>query len=44
MPSIIISDTSSLILLSKIEELELLCGLYDIKLTTPEIALEFGEP
>lgn len=44
MLSIVISDTSSLILLSKIEEIELLNRLYDSIITTPEIASEFGEP
>ena len=43
MPKIVISDTSSLILLDKIGELELLHKLYDSIITTPQIALEFRE-
>jgi predicted nucleic acid-binding protein len=43
MPSIVISDTSSLILFDKIEEFELLNKVYDLVLTTPQIAIEFGE-
>ncbi len=42
MPRVIISDTSCLILLHKIEELELLEKLYKQVLTTPEVAREFG--
>jgi predicted nucleic acid-binding protein len=40
----IISDTSCLIILSKIGELELLQKLYGQITTTVEIAAEFGEP
>lgn len=43
MPSIVISDTSSLILFDKIGELELLNKVYDSIVTTPEIASEFGD-
>lgn len=39
---IIISDTSSLIALSNIGELELLKRVYDIVVITPEIAEEYG--
>ncbi|MFP9112616.1 DUF3368 domain-containing protein [Flavobacterium sp. RHBU_3] len=40
----IISDTSCLIILSKINQLNLLHKLYGEITTTPEIAGEFGEP
>lgn len=43
MPDVIISDTSCLIILSKIGELDLLQKIYGGVLTTPEIASEFGE-
>ncbi len=43
MPSIVISDTSSLILFDKIGELELLNKVYDSIVTTSEIASEFGD-
>lgn len=43
MHKIIISDTSCLIILSKIEELELLQKLYGTIITTQEVADEFGE-
>lgn len=43
MHSIVISDTSSLILLDKIGEIELLNKIYDSIITTPQIATEFGE-
>ncbi len=43
MPSIIISDTSCLIILSKIGALDILNKLYNSIVTTTEIALEFGE-
>ena len=43
MHSIVISDTSCLILFHKINELELLRKVYDSVLTTPEIANEFSE-
>jgi predicted nucleic acid-binding protein len=42
MPDIIIADTSCLILLSKVGNLELLRELYDKVFVTPEIAEEFG--
>lgn len=40
---IIIADTSCLILLSKIKELELLNKLYQNITVTPEIVAEYGE-
>ncbi len=43
MPKTVISDTSTLIVFHKIEELELLQKVYGELLTTPEIAKEFGE-
>ena len=43
MPKIIISDTSCLIILNKIGELELLQKVYGQIITTPEIATEYGE-
>ena len=43
MHKTIISDTSCFIILSKIEELDLLQKLYGQIITTPDIAEEFGE-
>lgn len=43
MPKIIISDTSCLIILHKIGELDLLRKVYDSVTTTPEVAQEFSE-
>ena len=43
MHKVIISDTSTLIILQKIEQLELLNKLYGEVITTPEVAKEFGE-
>lgn len=43
MHRLIIADTSCLIILSKINELELLNSLYDSINITSEIAVEFGE-
>jgi predicted nucleic acid-binding protein len=43
MPKVVISDTSTLILFHKIEELELLNKIYGDLITTPEIAKEYGE-
>lgn len=43
MPKIVISDTSCLILLYKIEQLELLSKVYDHIITTPKVAEEFSE-
>lgn len=43
MHKIIISDTSCLIILSKIEELDLLQKLYGTIITTQDVADEFGE-
>lgn len=44
MQRVIISDASCLILLEKIEELELLHKLFGTIITTPEVAKEFGSP
>ncbi len=44
MPKVIISDTSCLIILSKIGELNLLERTYGKVLTTPEVAAEYGDP
>jgi predicted nucleic acid-binding protein len=44
MPKVIISDTSCLIILSKIGKLDLLEKLYGRVYTTLDIAQEFGEP
>ncbi|PIE51043.1 MAG: DUF3368 domain-containing protein [Flavobacteriales bacterium] len=44
MRRIVISDTSTLILFHKIEELSILKKVYGEILTTPEVAEEFGEP
>jgi predicted nucleic acid-binding protein len=43
MPKIIISNTSCLIILNKIGELDLLCQLYNTVTITRDILLEFGE-
>ncbi|MDR3002081.1 MAG: DUF3368 domain-containing protein [Fibromonadaceae bacterium] len=43
MHSVVISDTSCFIILSKIDELDLLHKVYDNILTTPEIAEEYGD-
>ena len=43
MPKTVISDTSTLILFSKIDEFELLHQVYGDLITTPEIAKEFGD-
>jgi predicted nucleic acid-binding protein len=43
MRNIVISDTSCLILLHKIGELDLLRKVYDSVLTTPEVAQEFSD-
>lgn len=44
MQKVIISDTSCLILLEKIGELQLLAGLFGHVIVTPEIATEFALP
>lgn len=44
MPKAIISDTSCLILLDKIGELDLLKKLFGSIITTPEVLAEFGLP
>ena len=41
--SLVITDASCLILLDKIEYLDLLPKLFDVVITTPEIALEYGK-
>jgi len=43
MPSAVISDTSCFIILSKINELDLLHKVYENIFTTPEVATEYGE-
>jgi predicted nucleic acid-binding protein len=43
MPKVVISDTSTLILFHKIDELNLLQRVYGELMTTPEIAEEYGE-
>jgi predicted nucleic acid-binding protein len=43
MPEVIIADTSCFIILSNIDELELLKKVYGTIVTTPEIETEFGE-
>ncbi|OYU94256.1 MAG: DUF3368 domain-containing protein [Bacteroidetes bacterium B1(2017)] len=43
MPKVVISDTSCLIILSKIGELDLLQKIYGQVITTNDIADEFGE-
>lgn len=44
MPKVIISDTSCLIVLTKIGELEILQKIYGEILTTSEVVSEYGEP
>jgi predicted nucleic acid-binding protein len=44
MNKVIISDTSCLIALSKIQRLDILHNLFPRIITTTEIASEFGEP
>lgn len=43
MHNVVISDTSTLIIFKKIEQLQLLNSLYGEIFTTPEIADEYGE-
>ena len=43
MPDIVISDTSCLIILDKIQELNLLKRVYSNIVTTPEVAKEFAK-
>ncbi|WP_426670887.1 DUF3368 domain-containing protein [Mucilaginibacter sp. McL0603] len=43
MPDVVIADTSCLIILSNINELDLLKKVYNTITTTPDIALEFAE-
>lgn len=44
MPGTIISDTSCIILLDKIGELDILRKLYGTIITTSEVVEEFGQP
>jgi predicted nucleic acid-binding protein len=44
MPDVVISDTSSLIILDKINKIDVLKDLYSNVVTTYEIAEEFGKP
>ena len=44
MPKIVVADTSTLILLKKIEKIELLKSVYGRIVVTREIATEFGKP
>ena len=44
MHSAVISDTSCLIVLTNINELQLLWQLYDTVITTSEVAAEYGTP
>jgi predicted nucleic acid-binding protein len=44
MPELVIADTSCLIVLQNIGELDLLHELYTVVYTTAEVAQEFGEP
>jgi predicted nucleic acid-binding protein len=44
MPSVVISDTSCLIVLEKIDELLLLQKIYEEVITTPEVVVEFKRP
>jgi len=44
MPKTIISDTSCFIILTNIDELELLHKVYGQITTTPEIIAEYGDP
>lgn len=43
MPRVIISDTSTLIIFQKIDEMNLLFSIYGELLTTSEVAYEFGD-
>ncbi len=43
MPKVIISDTSVLNLFQKISRLDLLHGIYEEIITTPEVAEEYGD-
>ena len=44
MPDVVISDASCLIILDKIKKVDILKGLYQNIITTPEVASEFGNP
>jgi predicted nucleic acid-binding protein len=44
MPKIVISDTSCLVVLEKINELEILKNIYSEVVTTPEVSSEFKSP
>lgn len=43
MSKVVISDTSTLILFNKIDQLNILNKVYDELITTPEVAEEFGD-
>ena len=43
MPKTIISDTSCFIVLTNIGELDLLYKIYNHIITTPEVAMEYGQ-
>ena len=43
MPDVVIADTSCFIILSNINELDLLKKVYGTIVTTPDIVIEFGE-
>ncbi|MBT1708775.1 DUF3368 domain-containing protein [Fulvivirgaceae bacterium PWU5] len=43
MPDVVISDASCLIILDKINKIEILSDLYQNIITTPEVAKEFGK-
>jgi predicted nucleic acid-binding protein len=44
MPDLVIADTSCLIVLTKVDELELFHGTYSPVLIPPEVAREYGQP
>jgi predicted nucleic acid-binding protein len=44
MPDVVISDASCLIILDKIDKIEVLSDLYQNIVTTPVVAKEFGKP
>jgi predicted nucleic acid-binding protein len=44
MPSLVIADTSCLIILDKIDEISILHKVYDETITTPEVLSEYGKP
>ena len=44
METVVISDTSCLIILDKVQQLALLKAAYSKVIVTPTVALEFGQP